>query len=72
LVEAYTFLKGDADIMQIYMQRYEDALGKLKVLGEVKGDADMMQIYMQRYEDALGKLKVLGEGYNRTDSYRSG
>jgi hypothetical protein len=34
LVEAYTFLKGDADMMQIYMQRYEDALGKLKVLGE--------------------------------------
>jgi len=34
LVEAYTFLKGDADVMQMYIARYEDALGKLKNLGE--------------------------------------
>ena len=34
LVEAYTFLKGDADVMQMYIGRYEDALGKLKNLGE--------------------------------------
>ena len=34
LVEAYTFLKGDADMLNLYISRYEDALGKLKVLGE--------------------------------------
>ena len=34
LVEAYTFLKGDADMLNLYTARYEDALGKLKALGE--------------------------------------
>jgi len=34
LVEAYTFLKGDADMLNLYITRYEDALAKLKVLGE--------------------------------------
>ena len=34
LVEAYTFLKGEPDLMQLYAARYEDALGKLKALGE--------------------------------------
>ena len=34
LVEAYTFLKGEPDLMQVYAARYEDALSKLKVLGE--------------------------------------
>jgi hypothetical protein len=34
LVEAYTYLKGDGDIMQMYIQRYTEALGKLEQLGE--------------------------------------
>ena len=34
LVEAYTFLKGEADLLQLYAARYEDALAKLKGLGE--------------------------------------
>ena len=34
LVEAYTFLKGDADMLNLYLSRYEDSLAKLKVLGE--------------------------------------
>jgi len=34
LVESYTFLKGDPDMLNLYMSRYEDALGKLKILGE--------------------------------------
>ncbi len=34
LVEAYTFMKGDPDMMQLYAGRYEDALAKLKALGE--------------------------------------
>ena len=34
LVEAYTFLKGEPDLLQLYATRYEDALAKLKGLGE--------------------------------------
>ena len=34
LVEAYTFLKGEPDLLQLYAARYEDALAKLKGLGE--------------------------------------
>jgi hypothetical protein len=29
LVEAYTYLKGDADLMGVYKQRYDEALGQL-------------------------------------------
>lgn len=34
LVEAYTFLKGEADLIQLCMARYQDALEDLKALGE--------------------------------------
>lgn len=34
LVEAYTYLKGDPDLMQTYTQRYLEALSKLEELGE--------------------------------------
>ena len=34
LVEAYTFLKGDNDLMQVYAMRYEDAIARLEELGE--------------------------------------
>jgi hypothetical protein len=34
LVEAYTFLKGDPDLMQLYATRYNEALEELKALGE--------------------------------------
>lgn len=34
LVEAYTFLKGEADLLQFYMTRYQEALEDLKSLGE--------------------------------------
>jgi len=34
LLEGYTFMKGDADMMAIYEKRYEDALVRLKSLGE--------------------------------------
>ena len=36
LVEAYTFMKGDADMMQLYMQNYMSAMGGLKQFGEAK------------------------------------
>ena len=34
LVEAYTFLKGDAYMLNIYMTRYNEALADLKNIGE--------------------------------------
>lgn len=34
ILEAYTYLKGDADLMQLYAQRYEEAIAKLEELGE--------------------------------------
>ena len=34
LVEAYTYMKGDPDIMQIYQQRYQEAVGLLKIQAE--------------------------------------
>jgi len=34
LVEAYTYLKGDQDLMQLYIQKYNEALVRLEELGE--------------------------------------
>ena len=34
LVEAYTYMKGDADMMQLYQQRYQEALQLLKSQAE--------------------------------------
>lgn len=39
LVEAYTYMKGEADIIQFYMQRYETALQEMASLGvKLRGD----------------------------------
>lgn len=40
LIEAYTVLKGEADIMQVYVERYNDALTQLKTLGEGRDRSD--------------------------------
>jgi hypothetical protein len=34
LVEAYTYMKGEADIMAFYVARYQEALGQAKRLGD--------------------------------------
>ena len=34
LREAYTYLKGEADLMQNYEAKYQEALGQLKRLGD--------------------------------------
>ena len=34
LVEAYTYMKGEADIMALYNQKYQEALGLAKRLGD--------------------------------------
>ena len=40
LIEAYTFMKGDADMLALYQQRYEDALAALKVQAEGRMTVD--------------------------------
>jgi hypothetical protein len=40
LVEAYTYMKGEEDIIKLYSDRYNEALGRLKVLGEGKQRKD--------------------------------
>ena len=34
LLEAYTYMKGDTDLMQMYQLRYQEALGQLKMQAE--------------------------------------
>jgi hypothetical protein len=36
LVEAYTFMKGEEDLIKLYQTQYRQSLGRLKVLGEGK------------------------------------
>ena len=40
LVESYTFLKGDADLLQLYKVQYDEAVNRLKTLGEGYGTTD--------------------------------
>ena len=40
LVEAYTFMKGEPDIQQLYAQRFEEAILSLKNFGEAKEVTD--------------------------------
>jgi hypothetical protein len=51
LVEAYIFLKGEADMMAYYQKKYEEAMGQLNRLGTglERGDA---------YRDGQAKIKV--------------
>jgi hypothetical protein len=51
LVEAYTYMKGEADIMAFYDAKYKEALGMAKRLGDglERGDA---------YRDGQAKIKV--------------
>ena len=51
LVEGYTFLKGEADLIAVYEKKYQEALGQLNRLGTglERGDA---------YRDGQAKIKV--------------
>lgn len=40
LVEAYTFMKGEQDMIQLYLQSYTTAMAGLKMFGESKEVAD--------------------------------
>ena len=40
LVESYTYMKGEPDLMQLYRARYEEAIARLKVLGDSRDRKD--------------------------------
>jgi len=40
LIEAYTFMKGDAELMSMYNQRYIEGMSRLKNLGEAQETID--------------------------------
>ncbi len=50
LLEAYTFMKGEEDILAKYTERYSEALALLKELGEGKNRQDMYRTPQARYE----------------------
>ena len=48
LVEAYTYMKGEADIMQQYEKRFNDQLIRLKDLGEARENEDAYRAGLPR------------------------
>jgi len=49
LLEAYTFMKGEQDVIANYQKRYDEALTQLKMLGEGKNRQDMYRTAQARY-----------------------
>ena len=49
LLEAYTFMKGEADIIAQYQKRYDEAMAMLKQLGEGKNRQDNYRTVQTRY-----------------------
>ena len=49
LLEAYTFMKGEQDVIAGYQKRYDEALAMLKQLGEGKNRQDMYRTPQVRY-----------------------
>jgi len=49
LLEAYTFMKGEADVLAQYQKRYDEALAQLKELAEGKNRQDMYRSQQIRY-----------------------
>ena len=49
LLEAYTFMKGEQDVMAEYQKRYDEAMAMLKQLGEGKNRQDMYRTLQTRY-----------------------
>lgn len=49
LLEAYTFMKGEADVIAEYQKRYDEAMVMLKQLGEGKNRQDMYRSGQVRY-----------------------
>lgn len=49
LLEAYTFMKGETDVIGQYQKRYDEAMVLLKQLGEGKNREDMYRTPQARY-----------------------
>jgi len=49
LLEAYTYMKGETDVMQVYQGRYQEALALLKMLGDGKDRRDAYRSGQVRY-----------------------
>ena len=49
LLEAYTFMKGEPDVIAGYQKRYDEAMAMLKQLGEGKNRVDMYRSGQVRY-----------------------
>ena len=49
LMEAATFMKSEADVIANYKERYEEALGLIKMLGDAKNRQDMYRTPQVRY-----------------------
>ena len=49
LLEAYTFMKGESDVIAGYQKRYDEAMAMLKQLGEGKNRQDMYRTSQVRY-----------------------
>jgi hypothetical protein len=49
LLEAYTFMKGEADVLANYQKRYDDAIMQLRQLSEGKNRQDMYRTQQARY-----------------------
>jgi hypothetical protein len=49
LLEAYTFMKGEADVIAGYQKRYDEAMGLLKAYAEGKNRQDMYRTPQVRY-----------------------
>lgn len=50
LLEAYTYMKGESDILTLYKQRYDEALALLKQLGDGKDRQDAYRSGQIRYK----------------------
>jgi len=49
LLEAATFMKSEADVLQGYQKRYDESLALLKELGDAKNRQDMYRTPQIRY-----------------------
>ena len=49
LLEAYTYMKGEQDVLTEYQKRYDEAMALLKHLGEGKNRQDMYRSGQVRY-----------------------
>jgi len=52
LMEAITYMKGEADMIALYQKRFDDAMALLKQLSDAKEQGDS-------YRDGLPKYKVV-------------